>query len=249
MNRIILDTETAGNVNETSTLRVYDIAWQVADKDFMPVVSRRYLVQEVFFGMADIMKTAYYAKKLPAYYEEIANGTLEIMHLSDIRKQFAADCKEYDVKEVWAYNADFDRRALNVTCDVVSNGLQGFFLPYGTKVCCIQHLAVQTILNRPSFFKFAWRNGFFNKKTGNVRTNAEVAYAYLTGDADYKEEHTALEDVKIERQILAACKRSKSKGKKDKKPNRQAWRKPQSAWKAWLEKQGYEIAEPDSTED
>lgn len=241
MNRIILDTETAGNVNDHQSLRVYDVAWQVADKDFIPVVSRRFLVQEVFFGMADAMKTAYYAKKLPAYYEEIANGTLEVMHLADIRKQFMADCKEYDVKEVWAYNADFDKGALNITCEVVSNGLLSYFFPYGTKICCIQHLATQTILNRPTYFKFAARHGFYNKKTGNVKTSAEAAYAYLIGDETYKEEHTALEDVKIERQILAACKRAKSKGKKDKKPSRFAWRKPQENWQAWIEKHKVEL--------
>lgn len=236
MNRLIIDTETAGNVNDRESLRVYDVAWQIADKDFQPVVSRRYLVQEVFFGMADDMTSAYYANKLPQYYEQIAQGKLSVVHLSTIYDQLKEDCQTYGIKEIWAYNAAFDRDALNVTSKVVSNGLRKFFLPYGVKVCCIQHLAAQTILNRPSYFKFAARHGFYSKATGNLKTNAEAAYAYLIGDAEYREEHTALEDVKIERQILAACKRTHTKGKKDKSPNRQAWRKPQAKWQAWLKK-------------
>ena len=240
MNYLILDTETAGNVNDRETLRVYDVAWQITDKNFMPIVSRRFLVQEVFFGMADAMQSAYYAKKLPQYYEEIAQGNVKVVHLADIYKQLAADCKEYKIKELWAYNASFDQDALNTTCKVVSNGLKSWFIPYGVKVCCIQHLAAQTILNRPTYFKFAARHGLYSKATGNVKTNAEAAYSYLIGDENYKEEHTALEDVKIERQILAACKRVR-KGKKDKKPSFHAWKKPQKAWREWLEKHNIEL--------
>lgn len=242
MNRLILDTETAGNVNDRQSLRVYDIAWQIADKDFQPVVSRRFLVKEIFFDEADAMQSAYYANKLPQYYAEIAAGNVKVVHLAEIYKQLAADCKDYKVKELWAYNAAFDRDALNVTCEAVSNGLRTWFIPFGVKICCIQHLAAQTILNRSSYFKFAYNGGFYNKKTGNVRTNAEAAYAYLIGDADYKEEHTALEDVKIERQILAACKKVKN-GKKDKKPSRTAWKVPQKKWKEWLDKRDIVVKE------
>lgn len=242
MNRLILDTETAGNVNDRQSLRVYDIAWQIADKDFQPIVSRRFLVKEIFFNESDAMQSAYYANKLPQYYAEIAAGTVKVVHFADIYKQLCADVKDYNIKELWAYNASFDRDALNVTCEYISNGLKSWFIPFGVKVCCIQHLATQTILNRPSYFKFAARHGFYNKKTGNVKTSAEAAYAYIIGDETYKEEHTALEDVKIERQILQACKRVK-KGKKDKKPNRMAWKKPQENWRKWLDKHNIIIQE------
>lgn len=233
MNRLIVDTETLGSVDQRETVRVYDVAWQVVNKDFLPLVRRRYLVREVFFGMAEQMQSAYYADKLPQYFEEIAAGTVQVVSMADIHKQFAADCKEYGIMQVWAFNAGFDRDALNITVNDISNGLRSWFAPYGVKWCCIQHVAAQTILNRSSYFRFAHANGFYSK-SGNVRTNAEAAYSYLVKDSTFQEAHTALEDVKIETVILQAC--LKQKGKKDKKINRAAWQVPQKSWQAWLEK-------------
>jgi hypothetical protein len=39
-------------------------------------------------------------------------------------------------------------------------------------------------------------------EAGNVRTNAEKVYAYLSGDLDFIESHTALHDAQIETEIL-----------------------------------------------
>ena len=41
-------------------------------------------------------------------------------------------------------------------------------------------------------------------KTPRPRENAETLYAFLTNDPTYVEEHTALEDSKIELEILLA---------------------------------------------
>lgn len=238
MNRLILDTETLGDVNNHSTLRVYDIAWQIVDDDFMPLVQRRYFVREVLFEMAAEMQTAYYSNKLPEYYAAIADGSVQVISWADIFKQFTADCKDFEIKQAWAFNAGFDRDATNATTDFVSNGLRSWFAPFGIKWCCIQHVAAQTILNRPSYFKWAFEHGFYSP-SGNVRTNAEATYSYLLKDANFSEAHTALEDVKIETVILQAC--LKQKGKKDKKPTRTAWMVPQKAWHEWLEKNGYSL--------
>jgi hypothetical protein len=44
---------------------------------------------------------------------------------------------------------------------------------------------------------------------GNWKTSAETAYAYLIGEAQFVEEHTGLEDCKIELEIYKACKKQK----------------------------------------
>ena len=48
------------------------------------------------------------------------------------------------------------------------------------------------------------KNGFYSKK-GNMTTNAETVYKYLTKDKDFEEEHTGLADVRIELKILCKC--------------------------------------------
>jgi hypothetical protein len=42
-------------------------------------------------------------------------------------------------------------------------------------------------------------------KTPRPQVKAEVLYKYITGDLDFTESHTGLEDVLIEKEILAYC--------------------------------------------
>ena len=67
---------------------------------------------------------------------------------------------------------------------------------------------------------------------GNVRTNAEVGYSYLSGKNDFEERHTALEDVKIETEIFVACLKARVKAE-DMGIVANPWRKPQPAWKSY----------------
>ena len=47
---------------------------------------------------------------------------------------------------------------------------------------------------------FQWEN--IRNKNGNLITNAERMFAYLTQEPDFEEEHTALADVIIETEIV-----------------------------------------------
>lgn len=232
MYRIVLDTETAGNVEDHSSLRVYDFGFQLVDSKFNVVLERRYFVSEIFNDHA-LMNSAYYANKLPQYYQALANKEVEIRPWLVIMKEFAELCKAYKVKEVWAFNAGFDRDATNATTEALSNGFRSWFAPYGVEWKCIQRAAAMTLCNSKNYFKFAYENGFVSAK-GNVQTTAEAVYAYLTNDPAYKEEHTALEDVKIEAAILARVKRRHQK--METKPSRSAWRAPQKKFKEWVKK-------------
>lgn len=233
MYRIILDTETAGNVMQHDTLRVYDFGFVLVDSKFDTVLERRYFVSEIF-NDHELMNSAYYAKKLPKYYQALANKEVEIRPWLAIMKEFAELCKAYNVKEVWAYNAGFDRDATNATTKALSNGFKTWFMPYGVQWKCIHHAATSTLCNSKHYFKFAHDNGMISSK-GNLQTNAECVYAYLMNDASYKEEHTALEDAKIEAAILAKIKRRHQKTSVN--PSRFAWRKPQEKYQKWLDKQ------------
>lgn len=59
------------------------------------------------------------------------------------------------------------------------------------------------ITSTPEYQEFCRRNGYITKhKKPRVRATAEIVFRFLTGQTDYMEEHTALEDSKIESVIL-----------------------------------------------
>jgi hypothetical protein len=45
----------------------------------------------------------------------------------------------------------------------------------------------------------------YRTKNGQLRMTAEIIYQFLTGNIDFVESHTGLEDVKIEREIFKYC--------------------------------------------
>lgn len=66
-------------------------------------------------------------------------------------------------------------------------------------------MAVQTLTKIKKYSTFCFENGLKSSTGKSVATNAESFYAYLTNNANYKEEHTAMEDSKIEMAIFLAC--------------------------------------------
>lgn len=75
---------------------------------------------------------------------------------------------------------------------------------------CIWSLACEVLFSQKSFATFAVKHGFVTE-AGNYKTSAEVAYAYMTNNPSYTEEHKGLEDVYIETEILARSLRQKKK--------------------------------------
>jgi len=49
---------------------------------------------------------------------------------------------------------------------------------------------------------------------GRPRATAEILYKYISGDIDFAEDHTGLEDVLIEKEIFAKCVRQHKKMRK-----------------------------------
>lgn len=230
MYRIVLDTETLGDVEDNKSIMVYDFGYVVLDHECNIVETHRYLVKEVFCDRAADMLTAYYANKLPEYHLAVCDGSLSVKPFIEIWQQFKKICANYDVKQIWAHNARFDRDALNNTIEILSNGFVRFFTPYGVDWKCTCAAAGETFCNSRNYFKFAAEHGFVSA-SGNVRTTAEAIYAYLTNNPDFVEEHTALSDVLIETEILR--KALKQHKKMTATPSRMAWRHPQKKFKEW----------------
>lgn len=225
-NYIILDTEgfatDKGAKDFGKVSLAYDIAWLVVTPE--GVIPRHYLVREVFQDTR--MSTAYYADKLPQYYEALGKGDLELMNFKNIYNLFRADCKEHKVKSVWAYNARYDRDSLNFTLRTLSNGFASFFIPYGVKWRDIWDYA-SVITGTKKFVRWCEQNSLISEK-GNPSTTADTVGKYLRKDMTYAEEHTALSDCYDELQILEAAKRRKSKSRKT---MGQGWRDAAATYK------------------
>lgn len=219
---LVLDVETA---NSTEDALVYDLGYVVCDKKGNIYEADSFIVSDIFFKEADLMKSAYYATKIPKYLEGIKARAFNVVTFKQAREQLLNAMKKYKVEAVCAYNANFDYTALNTTQRWLTKSKYRFFLPYGTKVYCIWHMACQLICTQKAYIKFCLENGFVSK-SGNIKTNAETVYAYMTNDVDYDENHTGLEDVLIETKILAKC--FAQHKTMDKNINRFCWRIPQS---------------------
>lgn len=232
---VVLDTETANGimVNDKLDLTqslVYDMGYAIIDKKGNIYKKRSFVNADIFCDYKEMMKSAYYAEKIPQYWEDIKNGTREIKSIYKIRKEVKDLMNKYNVKKVGAYNMGFDKRALNNVMRYTTKSFCRWFFPFGTEFFCIWHLATQTLLQQKTFFKMAEKNDWFSEK-GNLLTNAEVTYNYIKKMSDFKEEHKGLEDVRIEIEIMAHC--FKQHKKMNTNINTSCWRLVQKAYKEY----------------
>lgn len=224
---LVIDTETCNTIEQPLP---YDIGFAICDRYGNIAEERSYVVAETFLDMKDTMKSAYFAEKIPQYWEDIKNGTREIKSIYKIRKEVKDLMNKYNVKKVGAYNMGFDRRALNNVMRYITKSFCRWFFPFGTEFFCIWHLATQTLLQQKTFFKMAEKNDWFSEK-GNLLTNAEVTYNYIKKMSDFKEEHKGLEDVRIEIEIMAHCFRQHKKMNTN--INTSCWKLVQKAYKEY----------------
>ena len=103
-------------------------------------------------------------------------------------------CDFYNVKYMMAYNSAFDFTKTECRTLIEEREFIDIYL-----------MTLQTITHIKKYAKFCRENGLVSRSGKSVATTAESVFAYLTNNADYSEEHTALEDSKIEMQIFLAC--------------------------------------------
>lgn len=222
---LVIDTETCNSVEQPFP---YDIGYAICDRYGNIYEKKSFVVAEVFLDMADVMTSAYYAEKIPNYWDDIKNGSRTLRTFRNIRAEIHSDMKKYNVKKVGAYNMGFDKKALNNLTRYITKSWMRWFFPFGTEYFCIWNMACQTLMNRATYIKFAEKNGLVSP-SNNLMTSAEACYKYVTKNIDFKEEHTGLEDVLIEVQILKECYRQHKK--MDTSINSNCWRIPQATRK------------------
>lgn len=198
---VVIDTETANSVEQPLP---YDFGWAVVDTETGEIVKKFSFVCAEIFLDKEMMASAYFAEKIPQYWEDIKAGKRILKKLLNIRKELWNCLKTYGIKQVCAYNMGFDKRASVNDIRFITGSFLRWFFPFGTEFICIWHMACTSFLNTSDFVQFAKENGFVSE-AGNIQTSAEVAYRFLTGQTDFIESHTGLEDVEIETAILMNC--------------------------------------------
>ena len=198
-----IDTETCGLKPHNT---VYDIGYTIHDKRGNIFAQRNWLVRDIITD-ADKMMGAFYAKKIFSYYiPALDSGKVKLADWSEIAAQMTADILTYGVDVIAAYNAGFDLAAIRATSQ--ATGYTKAIVPHPVDRLCIWAAACQTLLNRPTYHRAAAAHGWISD-AGNVRTTAEHTFRYLTGQPDFIESHTALDDALIETFILSQVFRQK----------------------------------------
>lgn len=197
---IMLDTETTNSLDDPIC---YDVGFAVVDKEGSIYETHSFVVAEVFLN-EELMASAYFIEKVPQYWEDIKKGTRKLAKFNTIRKVLAETMKKYNTNIVIAHNARFDYRSTAKTQRYLTKSKYRYFLPYGTEIWDTLKMAREVLKNDVDYDNFCYNNNYVTKR-GCKRFTAEILYRFFTGDNDFVESHTGLEDVTIEKVIFAEC--------------------------------------------
>ncbi len=197
---IVLDTETTNSIDEPL---MYDIGWIVTDRNGTIYESHSYVVAEIFLDK-ELMTSAYFADKIPMYWEQIKNGERKLAKFNTIFKAFRKSASANKVTKFFAHNMRFDYRSTNLTQRYLTSSKFRYFFPYNAEICDTLKMARQVLKNDTDYDNFCWNNQYLTKR--NVkRYTAEIIYRFISNNNQFEEEHTGLADVLIEKEIMRYC--------------------------------------------
>lgn len=204
---VVLDVETV-----TSAHLVFDIAWHVCDSKGNILESYNALVKEVTdtpFIYELLRRDDFMKNKCQMYIDALITGSIPTKSLYDIAMDFQDIANRYNDARVMmcAYNAKFDYDVLNDNMNIYES------IPFFEDDECvidIMTMALSTICNTNKYVRFCLLNGFTTPK-GNIKTNAETVYAYISDNVKFVEAHHALEDCDIEKDILFKARKYRKK--------------------------------------
>ena len=194
---MMIDVETT---NDIDCPIVYDVGYQIFSLSQGILCERSFVNADIFLDK-ELMKSAYFAEKIPMYWNDIANHERTLKKWFNIKKQIAEDCKTYGVKYACAHNASFDSRALNTTQRYQTTSKFRYFLPFGIEWLDTLKMARKILNADEAYGEFCYENDYLTSR-GCRRYTAEILYRFITGRGEFEESHTGLEDVKIEREIF-----------------------------------------------
>lgn len=199
---MVLDCETV-----TDARVPYDVAYIIVTRTGEVVERFNALAAEIIDSPMGryILAADGFAKRKAAFYLT-EDAPAEVMPFDDIAAHVHDTICAYDCTVI-AYNAAFDVRVLNSYTQAV---MGCDFFPVNTLVWDLWTMSLYTVCASHNYGEFCELHNM-RTDSGNIRTNAESVFAYLTDNAIFTEEHTALADCEIEAEIFARVLNRKKK--------------------------------------
>lgn len=210
---IIVDTETANTIEESDHsldmryVLPYDIGFAVIDTRGNIYEKYSFVVREIFNGERDLMRSCYYNEKIPKYVEDIRAGRRLMRNAYEIRQIMNEVINRYNCSFAVAYNMRFDLTALNNLLRWTTKSRFRYWFPYNLEIWDSMKMAQDTIVQRKDYLKFCKNHNYFTAN-GQPRKTVEILWKFLSGNQNFKESHTGLEDVEVEAKIFGFCDRA-----------------------------------------
>lgn len=197
---MMLDTETTNSLEDPICYdvgyRVFDLAGNVYEEASM--------VNADIFLDKEFMASAYYAEKIPNYWRDIWEKKRELLAWRVIKARIWEAIERNGVKIVAAHNARFDYRSIHLTQRYITTSRWRYVLPWGCEWWDTLRMCREVFKGDKNYRPWCEERGYITANN-QPRMTAEVVYRYITGDEDFTESHTGLEDVKIETEIFKYC--------------------------------------------
>lgn len=194
---LMLDTETTNSIDDPI---VYDLGYEIFDLDGN-LYDRNSFVNADVFCDKELMASAFFVDKIPAYWSDIKRGKRELRTWRTITETLYKAIVDNDVKIICAHNARFDYRSIHLTQRYETSSRWRWVFPWGCEWWDTLTMAREILKDNAEYETFCVANNF-TTANGKPRYTAEILYKFITNDLDFAESHTGLEDVQIERKIF-----------------------------------------------
>lgn len=195
MKIVVFDTETTSLEKPFC----YNIGYCIIDTESWDTLCRKEFVVEQIWHNPELFSSAYYANKRPFYVSGMRAKKIRLMKFGYITQEMIRDFDRFNVEYAFAYNSSFDEKVFNFNCDWFK-----CINPFDSIPIIDIRGAVHAFIVDDIYKAFCEHNGYFTD-AGNYSTTAETVYRYITDNTDFIESHTALDDARIESEILCWC--------------------------------------------
>lgn len=197
----VVDTETAGSLQYPF---IYNLAYVIADLnldtgEIKTIAEKDFVIRQVWRNR-ELMQTAYYSTKRPLYTSLMKGKKAKMVDYGKALSAFKKDLDNNGVTDIWAFNCNFDNRAIHFNNEWYKKPRNYFNYNFRD----IRAVAI-AIADKEDYGNFCINNNFLTEKKHLIKTTAESFFAYITNNPNHIEKHLALSDTKEELDILAWC--------------------------------------------
>ena len=199
----LTDVETC---NKSGKLKII-MEWSfiVVNDFFCSKKEKCYIIKEVWEN--EEYRNGEFAREKIAHWQELIDtGKAKVVSIYKLYDIVNKAIKDNGLTLFCAYNADFDFRAIHQTYHRFGIDKREDFEETNEvgkleKFCLMNY--AKKIFKTKDYMKWAKINAITPK--GNIQSNAEACYRYLSENTSFAETHFGIEDLQIEYTIFLAC--------------------------------------------